>query len=838
MAESKGDKVMQLAQFRLGVPILRLNIRFHHSTPRHPTAFERVLLRICDRFHANEAYNSIPINRLFSDFLGVADPDALLEPTLQELVKLSVLRTKSIDLRIDQSSLRELEVTDLGRNMLVDDQLPSHLQMTDETFLYDPVSKVLLSQIEGKVVRDNPPEICVDGTVFKELLPEGQIRMHATQAGYPWWNKSSRIERVECHSESQICWREVAVTILSDGAAVTFETKNPDQAAYINGLPPLDLYQRLLLPAFTGHSNEWGNCRELPPCELADCIDGESVWTSVANAEMRASAENSVWLVDKSSPHIAIRDNAASKQALICYDTADDPGMVQIQWNEAHDGCMVKVGIPFPIPGLTLASTGEAISCHRVEVDIHGERHDLPMAKVELAQTPRQDVLSALARVEELLGNSTMENAEIIPALWTLPADYWSRAASVTSRSAGDISKKVDRLLNMREHFTRLQGNIESSIWDDAVTRVVEDHLNLKCSLDYDELDALMSHIETSGIGGIESRKRLIELIVQFLFEPKGIDDFGRIAAAVQRGGKTWSIPFPSRMHTKKVLRSMADSFSDAETARALSNDNIFENTFQQLHRTHLALESALGGKVLNHPKSEDELLAVLKSGDAGVIGELSSAWTDRYRVLSDLVMQYALQWENSVLDEAAQQVEVLTRLSKKLVGALNRPFRNVFVVDTSALLLHPELLTRFSHDDFVVVSKKVIDELDDKKQDPSLVEAVTHVTRLLRTFPSFQIDFSDGDMSLLSPDYRKKGDNLILSVAVKYRKHRPTLLTNDNLLSLKAEAEGIAAMKSDAFMTRVIPSQKAHGPRNTSDQRSRSQTSNNQKGTNPRRGS
>jgi predicted ribonuclease YlaK len=44
------------------------------------------------------------------------------------------------------------------------------------------------------------------------------------------------------------------------------------------------------------------------------------------------------------------------------------------------------------------------------------------------------------------------------------------------------------------------------------------------------------------------------------------------------------------------------------------------------------------------------------------------------------------------------------------------------------------------------------------------------------------------------------KGDNLILSVAVRYRKHRPVLVTNDKNLALKAKAEEIASMSVDDF--------------------------------------
>jgi predicted ribonuclease YlaK len=160
----------------------------------------------------------------------------------------------------------------------------------------------------------------------------------------------------------------------------------------------------------------------------------------------------------------------------------------------------------------------------------------------------------------------------------------------------------------------------------------------------------------------------------------------------------------------------------------------------------------------------------------------------------------------NSALEVVASKVESLRALLLELGVAPTKRFRSVYVVDTSALVAEPDLLTKFGDDELVVVSKRVIEELDDKKRDETLRPAVARATRLLREFPRVRIEFCDGDLSLLSPDYRNKGDNHILSVAVKFKGQQPTLLTNDNLLALKATAEGIQTMDSRRFSQRTPP--------------------------------
>ncbi len=111
-----------------------------------------------------------------------------------------------------------------------------------------------------------------------------------------------------------------------------------------------------------------------------------------------------------------------------------------------------------------------------------------------------------------------------------------------------------------------------------------------------------------------------------------------------------------------------------------------------------------------------------------------------------------------------------------------------------------------------------------DKKMDENLRPGVAKVTKALIDFPEDRIEFCQGDMSLLPKDYRIKGDNLILSVAVRYRQAGATLVTNDRNLSLKAREEGIAVMSADRFAARGNarsgPDESEREPRATRTQR------------------
>ena len=125
-----------------------------------------------------------------------------------------------------------------------------------------------------------------------------------------------------------------------------------------------------------------------------------------------------------------------------------------------------------------------------------------------------------------------------------------------------------------------------------------------------------------------------------------------------------------------------------------------------------------------------------------------------------------------------------------------------VYVIDTNVFINEPKLLNEFSSDEFIVVSKKVIDELDNRKQKNTEHDPARWAIINLNNYKNDNIEFTGANLSLLPPDYHKKDpDNLILSVAIKHKKHSPVVLTSDNGLRLKAKAEKIKTISLEEYL-------------------------------------
>lgn len=143
-----------------------------------------------------------------------------------------------------------------------------------------------------------------------------------------------------------------------------------------------------------------------------------------------------------------------------------------------------------------------------------------------------------------------------------------------------------------------------------------------------------------------------------------------------------------------------------------------------------------------------------------------------------------------------------LSRFEKKKVE-IQPTKKNYYVIDTNVFINYPEILSKIDAKYPIILSAKVIDELDKMKirSEQEKKNAETAL-RLLNRENNRKIIFETADTTLLPVDYDKRSpDNLILSVALKYKNENPIMLTSDNGLQLKCKALGITTITLKEFL-------------------------------------
>ena len=132
---------------------------------------------------------------------------------------------------------------------------------------------------------------------------------------------------------------------------------------------------------------------------------------------------------------------------------------------------------------------------------------------------------------------------------------------------------------------------------------------------------------------------------------------------------------------------------------------------------------------------------------------------------------------------------------------------RNIYIIDTNVFVDFPDIISKIDSKYTVVLSAKVIDELDKLKatldnNGKRNVEKALRNINLAMDKKNVSMELSDS--SLLPSDFNKKSpDNNILTVALKFKEENPILLTSDNGLQVKAKGLKIATITLKEFLKR-----------------------------------
>jgi rRNA-processing protein FCF1 len=129
----------------------------------------------------------------------------------------------------------------------------------------------------------------------------------------------------------------------------------------------------------------------------------------------------------------------------------------------------------------------------------------------------------------------------------------------------------------------------------------------------------------------------------------------------------------------------------------------------------------------------------------------------------------------------------------------------NIYIIDTNVFVDQPDIISKIDNKYSVVLSAKVIDELDYLKISLT-EEQKKNVQRALRqineSIDKRGIKMETADLSLLPNDFNKKSpDNFILSVALKFKSENPIMLTSDNGLQIKAKGLGVSTITLKEFL-------------------------------------
>lgn len=172
-----------------------------------------------------------------------------------------------------------------------------------------------------------------------------------------------------------------------------------------------------------------------------------------------------------------------------------------------------------------------------------------------------------------------------------------------------------------------------------------------------------------------------------------------------------------------------------------------------------------------------------------------------------------------NLFKETNKTCETFPKIGVKIVGKidlskfekprkeLKKDKQNLYIIDTNVFVDYPEIISKINKKYPVILSAKVLDELDNLKSTLDNV-GKTKVQKALKSI-NRNIDNRDlkmelADLSLLPLDFNKRSpDNMILTVALKFKAENPIILTSDNGLQIKAKGLGLSTISLKEFLKR-----------------------------------
>lgn len=470
--KSRQDRTVKLSNLRLGFPILRLRIQVDYRLTRQPTAWEKIVLRLAQDLSTTSPWNSVPLQQLFSDLLGVHNPAPLLEEILREMEVSNMVRLHG-GIPLEQITLSHVEITEVGRQLLAGADANWRFQTVEASVDYDPIQQTIVAcgtEADLPPRTQEPPAAALPAEIFAHVNPTAQmapevVRQQAARfEGNPEIRSAREVER-------RVLWEEQAVALSLSGDRLAFQTGKDTHQQYLNGMPGRDLYDHILVPV----SRELIFMRSNAP---ANGDDGQQVYFAIEQTPeqvVNKIVRDKFVVVNARADWQNVPQSAAEGQVIVIIDpdAHDEPS---VRWNTFNTGCIVTVREN--AGDLVIANRRSTLRTMPLDCQVGGDRYSCEVPFLVLdPQTGARDRYGELldALTSHLLDHGGATGM-LIHLAWQRDEDFWRFAASHFLTKSATVYQAIQDFLDLLQAAREaekmppmdLQMQILSEIVDEA----------------------------------------------------------------------------------------------------------------------------------------------------------------------------------------------------------------------------------------------------------------------------------------------------------------------------------------------------------------------------------
>lgn len=813
---------MILSENQLKIPGKKYQVRVKCVSTRRLTTIEWLILSCTQKFNKSDSMSGRTLKYAFEEVLQFQNSELLIKPCLKNLSGLKVIRISGHG-NFDYNKLKfeDIEVTELGKYMLKEGLLPGETREIPLDIYYNPLTGKVNNYFNGNSDAKDAIEFGV-ASDYDTNFPEEHVinELQAGSVGGGRFTASKfRIEEIE--SMASIDWESNIImtvdvnengTITTNPEIIEENVKNRISSLLLTKEISQQVASRLPVMDMDEVQNIVGSGKNIKSSILNICKNGKLLFMDATVYELYK--QNTAWFKDTT---------------IILFNDEED------LFIENEKEIIVHIPDSFPIKGCAVINEkGKHICLGKTEYMYEEKAVTVPLVYENKELSKKNQIA-----VEWLLNVARKNSAENIQymALFTLPIlgrnqkvckeallQHWDKM------DFSDIIIEFEKIhigcLHLKTEMFQLDMFMEALIGK----------INFS---DYESaLQSIKAIMDTNCIHkNPELHRKMVEVFIHYVKVPMSYCDLFMLLQSLRITTHEEALRFDdliSDLYTKPVMVDILSAIASGTFTKIpeLFEYDIFFNKYQECIS---AIEFYVSGLKLFEKSNEDELKSsVLNCPDIATLQSYVSELCSKNEYLLGqqkinidevlkktmplkttaftenicLVEKYAEQAVNSMYKDTV--IATADMETKKNNG------KRIYIVDTCALMHHPDLFLYFGDEEYVRIPTKVIDELGkikdkrNKKYGAELSETARTLAREIeRTYLKLynknnriRLIIENAVPELLPKELDQEvPDNQILSVALKYKNWEVFIISDDGVFRLTAMAQKVIAINSEDFI-------------------------------------
>lgn len=837
---------MKFKNVTVSYPKIYFKTDITHFSSRNSTVIEWCVLELLKKVGEMPKYAEVSIDELLSRIFKIDNSDELVKPCIMDLQ--GNLKAISMENTIyDDTSLADvpagsLHLTQQGLEMHEKGLLPgSNMVKTDE-FLFNLQNRNIGFFKSGNLSKDPEGIQIIDNTTNLDSipLPESEIKefLQDLIVKNKYLSPTSVIKDISLSEDENaysVLWNNKRINVgFTKNMVFTADgTESPSEKQLIaNYVCSEANLESTIDPDFVcdfpvqNVDNEYKSVIGLNELGIlvSRCIDESPAF--LINEKILNEAGISINTILKSLKNKA--------KVIVLYGRESYSFSVESGTETSEKHLLITLPTSFDHPGIFFCGPQKTLIIGRFEIRMSEDEQSETIKSVLCAEPQKREVdLKSVS--EEIFSDFSSNNEDLIYMLPAFGNDtLFLKAVDERIARIDTISERASFIASVNEKSRRFLDR--AILKEDFIEKKLVLEINFD-SLSCAEAENKLS--EAASVPVFHDNPELCEKYAQKVLS----------ACMVSKADDLWKLLEKAQAVAKKIKGTpTADKLFTLDILKDIASKS-FSGDFQKIPE-YTPFEPALKSyiehleKLSSHLKqcsislfdaesveSVTQKLLEVSSEHLKKTDELLKRYRDLEKPLNEYLAQKSGLKENTGKRNAfitfMDSVGNLSKSFKSLEIQLNtifeaigfffddktRCYEKVYITDTNALIDHPELLDSFQTiNAALVIPQKVIEELDkikDGTEGRELTDTAIQARTASRKIQEYQqikhvswLTVGEAHPELLPPTLeKKKADNAILSVALKYLPKKPVIITGDRNFSIIAYSKNVISVNVDEFL-------------------------------------